>query len=141
MKFNLLWFEDNTPNFDRIIPSIKKHLKEFYNRELDYDNFDHYPADFDVKLFEGKYSLALIDLNLSNGQKGVEVIDVLRKKGAFIDTLLYSNNPKELIELTEGVNYVEGVFRHATMVGIEQKIKDVIDQVLYKEMMVIERNK
>ncbi len=141
MKFNLLWFEDNIKNFEKIIPEVNKHLLKFHEIELHYDNFDHYPADFDVKLFEGKYSLALIDLNLSNGQKGVEVIDVLRKKGAFIDTLLYSNNPKELIELTEGINYVEGVFRHATMVGVEQKIKDVIDQVLYKEMMVLERNK
>jgi len=141
MKFNLLWFEDNIKNFEKIIPSVAKHLKDFHESELKYDNYDHYPDDFDVKLFEGKYSLALIDLNLSNGQKGVEVISVLREKGAFIDTLLYSNNPKELIELTEGANYVEGVFRHATMVGVEQKIKDVIAQVLYKELMVLERNK
>jgi len=141
MTFNLLWFEDNLKNFDKIIPNIDAHLKEFHDRELDYDDHDHYPADFDVKLFEGKYSLALVDLNLSNGQKGVEIIEVLRENGAFIDILLYSNNPLELIELTEGANYVEGVFRHATMTGIEQKIKDVIDQVLYKEMMVLERNK
>jgi hypothetical protein len=141
MTFNLLWFEDNIANFDKIIPNIEKHLAEFHSKELKHDVYDHYHPDFDVKLFEGKYSLAIIDLNLSNGQKGIEVIEILRTNGTYMDVLLFSNNPIELMKLTEGENYVEGVFRHATMNGMEQKIKDVIDQVLYKEMMVLERNK
>lgn len=141
MKFKVLWFEDNLQNFNKIIPNLELHLTKFHDKIFDYDHYDYYPKDFDVKLFEGIYSLALVDLNLGNGQKGVEIIDTLRKNGAFIDILLYSNNPMELIELTEGPNYVEGVFRHATMTGIEEKIKSVIDQVLYKELMTIIRNK
>ncbi|MEZ4794238.1 MAG: hypothetical protein R2773_01970 [Flavobacteriaceae bacterium] len=139
-KFKILWFEDNIQNFKKIIPNLESHLDKFYQKKLEYDYFDHYPKDFDIKLFEGIYSLALIDLNLNNGQKGIEVISIIRSNGAYIDTLLYSNNPKELIVLTEGENYLEGVFRHATMHGIQEKIIDVIDQVLYKEMMAIMRD-
>lgn len=137
--FNVIWFEDNLKSFDRIIPQLRNHAK-MNNHEFVPDTFDHYPNDFDIKLFEGKYSIAFIDLNLNNGQKGIEIINVLRNKGAFIDVLLYSNNAAELKDLTEGKNYVEGIFRHATLDGIEQKMKDVFDQVIYKETMTIDRN-
>jgi hypothetical protein len=138
-KFKLLWFEDNIQNFDRIIPKLVEHAK-MNNHVLDYDHFVNYPNNFDVQLFEGVYSLVFVDLNLSNGQKGIDVIEILKTNGAFIDTLLYSNNAEELIQLTEGENYVEGIFRHATMNGILDKMNNVIDQVIYKETMVIVRN-
>jgi hypothetical protein len=35
---------------------------------------------------------------------------------------------------------VEGIFRHATLNGIENKMMGVIDQVIYKETMTIQRN-
>lgn len=138
-KINLLWFEDKMSSFDRILPKLKTHMLK-YEKELVIEDFDHYPDDFDVKMFEGKYSLAFIDLNLNNGQKGVDIINTIRNNGAFIDILLYSNNAEELIFLTEGKNYVEGVFRHATLVGIEKKMIEVLDQIMYKEIMVIHRN-
>ena len=138
-KFNVLWFEDNIKDFKEVVPILDAHCKKIH-RSLLVDHHKHYPDDFDVKLFEGKYSLAFIDLNLQNGQKGTKIINTLREYGAFIDILLYSNNPGQLIELTEGKNYVEGVFRHATLKGIEEKMKNVIDQVNYKEIMVIKRH-
>ena len=137
-EFRVLWFEDNIKSFDKIISNVENHVSK-HGHLFMYDHYDYYTKDFDVTLFEGIYSLAFIDLNLKNGQKGIDIIDILREKGAFIDMLLYSNNATELIKLTEGGNYVENVFRHATMTGIEDKIKSVIDQVIYKEMMVIKR--
>jgi len=137
--FKILWFEDNIENFSDIISNLKKHLIKI-NRTFEHEPHDRYPLDFDVKMFEGDYSVAFIDLNLNNGQKGIEIIEVLRKHGTFMDILLYSNNPAELEKLTEGDNYVEGVFRHATMTGIEAKMIEVIDQVNYKEIMVLKRN-
>lgn len=137
--FKTLWFEDHMEDFNEIISNLQKHVAN-YNRIFEYDPHDHYPADFEVKMFEGDYSVAFIDLNLNNGQKGIEIIDVLRKHGTFMDILLYSNNPLELEKLTEGENYVEGVFRHATMNGIEAKMIEVIDQVNYKEIMVLKRH-
>ena len=139
-SFNILWFEDNIQDFDEIIPELEAHCSSHGMLFL-HDHYKAYPTDFDVKLFEGKYSLCFIDLNLQKGQKGIEIIEILRKYGAFIDVLLYSNNPGELIKLTEGKNYVEGVFRHATLNGISGKMQDVIDQVIYKEMMALERHK
>lgn len=56
-----------------------------------------------------------------------------------IDILLYSNNPTELIHLTEGRNFVEGIFRHATYKGLSEKMCDVMDQVIYKEIMSTKR--
>ena len=138
-KFKLLWFEDNIKNFDRIIPRLMEHVK-MNNHALEYDHYVNYPEDFDIILYEGVYSIVFVDLNLSNGQKGIEVINILKERGAYIDVLLYSNNPDELIQLTEGTNYVEGVFRHATMEGILEKMKNVIDQVIYKETMTIKRH-
>jgi hypothetical protein len=139
MNFSLLWFEDNIKNFSKIIPELEKHCL-LIDRELSYKVYDYYPEDFDVQMFEGAFSLAFIDLNLRNGQKGVQIIEMLREKGTFMDILLYSNNPSELETLTEGDNYVEGVFRHATMNGIEQKMKDIIDQCNYKEIMTLRRH-
>lgn len=139
VPFKILWFEDNSNDFTDIINEIKIHVQKI-GRNLEYDLHDHYPEDFDVKMFEGDYCVAFIDLNLNNGQKGIEIINILRDKGTFMDILLYSNNPLELEKLTEGENYVEGVFRHATMNGITDKMKEVIDQVNYKEIMVLKRN-
>jgi hypothetical protein len=136
--FKILWFEDSIENFDKIIVSLKAHAAVL-NRDFDYDHFDSYPLDFDVKMFNGDHSVAFIDLNLKNGQKGTEIIDTLVAKGTFMDILLYSNNPIELEQLTEGVNYVEGVFRHATMEGIESKMIEMMDIVNYKEIMVLKR--
>lgn len=137
-KFNVLWFEDNIKDFNDEIPYIQQHCS-MINRVFEYDHFDHYPDDFNVMLFDGRYSLVLIDLNLKNGQKGSQIIKILREYGAFMDVLLYSNNPGELINLTEGKNYVEGIYRHATLREIEKKICDVIDQINYKEIMTIDR--
>lgn len=137
-EFKILWFEDNLNDFDDIIPKIESHCLA-HSRLFLFDHFEKYPQNFGVRLFDGEHSIAFIDLNLQNGQKGIEIIKILRENGAFIDVLLYSNNPGELIKLTEGKNYVEGVFRHATLTGIEEKMKEVIDQVLYKEMMAVSR--
>lgn len=140
-EIHILWFEDNIQDFAEIKEALIGHVLKFHDKLLLFDEYDHYPEDFDVKLFEGKYSLLFVDLNLNNGQKGTMIIDTLRNNGTFIDTLLYSNNATELMQLTEAPNYVEGVFRHSTMRGIEDKMKSIIDQILYKELMVIERNK
>ena len=138
-QFKVLWFEDNVKNFDKIIPQLKAHAL-MLDRAFEYDVYDHYPKDFQEKMFIGDYSVAFIDLNLNNGQKGTEIISTLVAHGSYMDVLLYSNNPAELEELTEGYNYVEGVFRHATMEGIEGKMKDVIEIVNYKEIMVLKRH-
>ncbi|HVS92007.1 MAG TPA: hypothetical protein VHE59_08260 [Mucilaginibacter sp.] len=137
-EFNVLWFEDNFKDFDDTIDLLQSHSSK-NNRLFKFDQYDHYPVDFDVKLFDGHYSLALIDLNLQNGQKGIEIIKTIRKHGAYIDILLYSNNPTELVQLTEGRNFVEGIFRHATYKGLSQKMCDVVDQVIYKEVMATNR--
>lgn len=100
-SFKVLWFEDKIQNFDKIIPKIESHVKE--NRHsIIFKHCDHYPDDFDVILFEGEYSVIFIDLNLKNGQKGIQIIETLRKRGAFIDVLLYSNNAAELISVDSG---------------------------------------
>jgi hypothetical protein len=139
-EFKVLWFEDNIRDFEDIIPKLEDHCKKL-NRQFCYDHFDYYPPDFDVKLFEGKYSIAFIDLNLKNGQKGIEIVNILREKGTFLEVLLYSNLPQELIRMTEGENYVEGVFRHATIKDIGKKMIEVIEIVNYREIMTIERAK
>ena len=138
-QFKVLWFEDAIKSFDKIIPKLREHVK-MNQQDLMFDHYERYPTDFDIALFEGNYSLLFVDLNLNNGQKGIEVISIIKQHGAFIDTLLYSNNPDELITLTEGENYLEGIFRHATMTGILEKMQDVIDQVIYKENMTIKRH-
>ncbi|MGK9118038.1 hypothetical protein [Olivibacter jilunii] len=139
-ELNLLWLEDNfSKDFEDVVNILTKHCHG-HHRHLEIHSLSYYPADFQVKLFEGVFSVAFIDLNLEKGQKGIDIIKQIRDNGAFIDILLYSNNPGQLIELTEGRNYVEGIFRHATYKGLEEKMKNVIDQVLYKEMMAIKRS-
>lgn len=138
-KLRVLWFEDNFNSFTKILPNLIAHTK-INQRIFEHVPHGRYPDDFDIMLYDGEFSLAFIDLNLKNGQKGIEIVKILRERGAYIDTLLYSNNPHELIQLTEGENYIEGIFRHATLTGIEQKMKDVIDQVIYKETMTIHRH-
>ena len=136
--FKVLWFEDNLQDFDKVISKLESHCGR-QDRLFLFDHYDHYPDDFDVMLFDGRFSLAFIDLNLNNGQKGIQIVEILRSRGAYIDILLYSNNPLELIQLTEGDNYVEGIFRHATLEEIGEKMQEVIDQVIYKENMCLTR--
>jgi len=136
--FKVIWFEDDHQNVDDISPQLEKHLT-VHSRLLELQWRDQYSSDFDITMFEGNCSLAIIDLNLKDNDKGTDLIRIIREHGAFIEILLYSNNPKELIELTESKNYIEGIYRHATLTGLEQKIKDVIDLSLYREMMAIER--
>jgi len=138
-NFKVLWCEDNIDDLKKEIDSIINHCK-VQKRTFKYDHYEYYPEELTGELFTGQYSLMLIDLNLKNGQKGTEVIEIIRDYGAYVDVLLYSNNPRELYKIIQEENYVEGVFIHAGLKGIGQKIKDVIDQVLYKENMVIHRN-
>ncbi|HEY3372385.1 MAG TPA: hypothetical protein VGK10_16135 [Prolixibacteraceae bacterium] len=137
-EFRILWFEDNLKDFDDVIAAIQSHLN-IHTRKLQIEHYEYYPEDFDVKLFEPQYCLLLVDLNLKNEQKGVNIIKTLQEKGVYIDTLLYSNNPKELILLTEGKNYINGIHRHATLGSIDEKINSLIDINLYKEYMAYER--
>jgi len=137
-NFKVLWFEDNLHDFGKVISKLESHCV-LQSRLFLYDHYDYYPNDFDVMLFDGRYSLAFIDLNLNNGQKGIQIVETLRSKGAYIDILLYSNNPLELFQLTEGSNYLEGIFRHATLEGIGEKMQEVIDQIIYKENMCLAR--
>lgn len=137
-KFNVLWYEDNIDHFDKIIETLNQHLHS-HSRLFLFDHYDYYPDNLIESLFIGKYSLLFVDLNLKNGQKGTKVIEILRDYGAYVDILLYSNNPEQLLKLTEGKNYVEGVFRHAGLKGIDKKMCEVIDQVMYKEQMAIDR--
>lgn len=140
-ELKILWCEDNFSDFDKIIPILEEHLAKYYKRKLIIKHYEKYPEELTEALFDGQFSLMFIDLNLKAGQKGTAVIEIIRKNGAYVDILLYSNNPTDLIKLTEGKNYVEGVFRYSGMKEISEKMKDVIDQVLYKEMWVEERYK
>lgn len=140
-ELKILWCEDNFSDFDKIIPILEEHLAKNYKRKLVIVHYEKYPDDLTANLFDGQFSLMFIDLNLKAGQKGTDVIEIIRRNGAYVDILLYSNNPTDLIKLTEGKNHVEGVFRYSGIKGIENKMKDVFDQVLYKEMWVEERYK
>ncbi|WP_428235409.1 hypothetical protein [Gracilimonas sp.] len=137
--FKTFWCEDNIGDFKKEIKLIKNHCKR-HQRAFEFDHYDFYPEELTEELFTGQYSLMLIDLNLKNEQKGTEVIEIIRNYGAYVDVLLYSNNPKELYKVTQEENYVEGVFIHAGLKGLGQKIRDVIDQIMYKENMAIHRN-
>ena len=136
--FRIIWFEDDQQTVDDIRPEIIKHLK-IYERLLDLDWKDKYSKNFDVTMFEGDCCLVIIDLNLNEGDKGTDLINLIRKNGAYVEILLYSNNPEQLIELTEGKNYIEGIYRHATISGLEKRIKEIIDIALYREIMIHER--
>ncbi len=138
--FKIVWFEDDNQNVEDIKPALIERLKA-YSRALEVEWHDKYTSDFDIKMFDGECCLALIDLNLSNGDLGTELIHLIRKNGAYIEILLYSNNPEQLIELTEGKNYIEGIYRHATLTGLQNKILDVIDIALYRETMSHERKR
>ena len=74
--FRILWFEDNIHDFDEIVKEIELHCSHHKKLFL-YDHYTQYPHDFNVKMFDGKYSMAFIDLNLEEGQKGIEIIDIL----------------------------------------------------------------
>ena len=136
--FRIMWFEDDKQTVDDIAPSIEGHLK-IHGRKLDLQWKDKYSKDFDVTMFEGECCLVIVDLNLNEGDKGTDLIGLIRKNGAFVEILLYSNNPDELRDHTEGKNYIEGIYRHATLTGLENRIKEIIDIALYREMMVFER--
>lgn len=136
--FKIIWFEDDQQTVEDIRPEVIKHLK-IYERLLDLEWKDKYSKNFDVTMFEGNCCLVIVDLNLNEGDMGTDLINLIRRNGAYVEILLYSNNPEQLIELTEGKNYIEGIYRHATISGLENRIKEVIDIALYREIMVQER--
>jgi hypothetical protein len=139
-KYKILWFEDNKENVGLFEDDINIYLKDIHKREMEIKHLATYTDEMFDHIMDYEYNLIISDLNLLEDDKnGRVLIDLLRSHNIFTDVLLYSNYPNQLRDLTEGINYIDGIFRHATLKGLDEKIKDVIMYTLCREIYLLNR--
>ncbi len=131
--FKILWFDDVEEN----IQIHKKKLEDYcktHDRQLVIDHKHTYDDELLYNIMDYEYSLIVSDLNLLGSEKmGNEILQLLKNKDIFTETLLYSNNSKLLIEKTEGENFIDGLHRHANLKGLLEKVQDMIQMCICKE--------
>lgn len=131
--FKILWFDDVEENVEIHKKKLEDYCKS-HNRSLVIDHKYTYDDEILNHIMDYEYSLIVSDLNLLGSEKmGNEILQLLKEKSVFAETLLYSNNSKLLIEKTEGDNFIDGLHRHANLKGLLVKIQGMIQMCLCKE--------
>lgn len=107
LNYNILWFEDNIEWYKSILPSIEEILDDNGFDLIVEQRVDQ--SDLEELINADKWDLILVDYNLSDGEKGDDIIEVIRYS-LFTDIIFYSQKGAGNIrkEITE--KGIDGVF-------------------------------
>tara|TARA_B100000029_G_C17599170_1_gene965197 strand:- start:1326 stop:3632 length:2307 start_codon:yes stop_codon:yes gene_type:complete len=102
-------------------------IKNFGREVIWVKSITEFKKTIDNKIFE----LAVVDYNLSNGEYGTEVLELLEKKGAITRSYLHSNNhPAPFIPERWAKNFIPKPMSHEKMeslLGLEKRNIFIVD--------------
>lgn len=137
INYKILWFEDTDESYETLSRRteryiVKKNLKCKIERVYG-------TSDFDITKYDlNSYEILVVDLQLSHGSKGYEVIEAIRAGNYVNDVLFYS---------AAGVDTLEGVMKKYRLEGVflserenslfMEKMRQLIDKSVRRSENVI----
>lgn len=137
LNYKILWFEDTDESFD----SLSRQTKKYVEKKSLYCIIDRITglSDLNMSTYDiNSYDLLVVDLKLSNGSKGHDVIIKIRNSGFVNDILFYSSSGLPNLKAALSEFKLEGVFlseREAAL--FMSNIKKLIDKSVKRSENVI----
>jgi len=125
IEYRILWIDDNPEWVESKIDNIEEYLLNF-GFVLKYEiKPSHKGIDF------SQYDIIAVDCNLSNGEKGIEALDVVRKNDIYTEILFYSQNGEPKLREEMKNNRIDGVYCASREDSIE-KLEKLISTTIQK---------
>lgn len=137
INYKILWFEDTDESFDTLSRRTKRYV-EGKNLRCQIKRI-YGVSDFDISQYDlNSYEVLVVDLQLSQGSKGYEIIKAIRDSNYVNDILFYSSAGISTLDKAMKEYRLEGVFlsdRDNKM--FLEKIKQLIDKSVRRSENII----
>ena len=137
INYKILWFEDTDESYETLSRRTQRYV-EGKNLRCQIKRI-YGVADFDISQYDlNAYEVLVVDLQLSQGSKGYEIINAIRASNYVNDILFYSSAGVSTLEQAMKEYRLEGVFLsdRDNRVFME-KIKQLIDKSVRRSENII----
>ena len=125
IEYKILWIDDNPEWVESQVDNIKEYLSDF-GFDLNPDIESSYKGiDF------SQYDIIAVDCNLSDEEKGVDALSLIRDNDVYTEILFYSQDGEPKLREEMKNNRVDGVYC-ASRVSFLERIKKLIDTTIRK---------
>lgn len=137
INYKILWFEDTDESFDTLSRRTSRYI-EGKNLRCQIKRI-YGISDFDISQYDlNSYEVLVVDLQLSQGSKGYEIINAIRASNYVNDILFYSSAGVSTLEKAMKEYRLEGVFLSDRDNRLfMEKIKQLIDKSVRRSENVI----
>ena len=137
INYKILWFEDTDESYETLSRRTARYI-ESKNLRCQFNRI-YGVSDFDISQYDlNSYEVLVVDLQLSQGSKGYEIIEAIRASDYVNDILFYSSAGVATLEKAMKEYRLEGVFlsdRDNRM--FMEKIKQLIDKSVRRSENII----
>lgn len=137
INYKILWFEDTDESFETLSRRTERYIQS-KNLRCQIKRVSGV-SDFDISQYDlNSYEILVVDLQLSQGSKGYDVIEAIRACNYVNDVLFYSSAGVSTLEQAMKEYKLEGVFlsdRDHRM--FMEKIKQLIDKSVRRSENII----
>lgn len=137
INYKILWFEDTDESYDTLSRRTARYV-EGKNLRCQIKRIFG-TSDFDISKYDlNSYEVLVVDLQLSQGSKGYEIINAIRSSNYVNDILFYSSAGVSTLENAMKEYRLEGVFlsdRNNRM--FMEKISQLIDKSVRRSENII----
>lgn len=137
INYKILWFEDTDESYDTLSRRTQRYV-ESKNLRCQIKRI-YGVSDFDISQYDlNSYEVLVVDLQLSQGSKGYEIINAIRASNYVNDILFYSSAGVSTLEKAMKEYRLEGVFlseRDNRM--FMEKIRQLIDKSVRRSENII----
>lgn len=137
INYKILWFEDTDESYETLSRRTKRYV-ETKNLRCQIKRI-YGVSDFDISQYDlNSYEVLVVDLQLSQGSKGYEIIDAIRASNYVNDILFYSSAGVSTLEKAMKEYRLEGVFLSERDNRIfMEKIQQLIDKSIRRSENII----
>ncbi len=137
INYKILWFEDTEESYETLSRRTKRYV-ESKNLRCQIKRINGV-SDFDISQYDlNSYEVLVVDLQLSQGSKGYEIINAIRASNYVNDILFYSSAGVSTLEKAMKEYKLEGVFLSERDNRIfMEKIQQLIDKSVRRSENII----
>lgn len=137
INYKILWFEDTDESYDTLSRRTTRYIESKNLRCQIKRVFG--VSDFDISQYDlNSYEVLVVDLQLSQGSKGYEIINAIRASSYVNDVLFYSSAGVSTLEKAMKEYRLEGVFlSDRDNRAFMEKIKQLIDKSVRRSENII----
>lgn len=137
INYKILWFEDTDESYETLSRRTKRYV-EGKNLRCIIDRICGV-SDFDISQYDlNSYEILIVDLQLSEGSKGYDIIDAIRSNNYVNDVLFYSSAGVATLDEAMKEYRLEGVFlSERDNRAFMEKIKLLIDKSVRRSENII----